>query len=143
MGEKFTRYTNLRAKVIEVMAFVPASQKKIRRLTTVVEKLTSKLFRLDDEGWMRHANPWSGLTRVPCLALLVAAFWSRVWLGWYSAIPIAAILLWTHFNPRCFGEQCTFKACSSPTKATGWEGSVRKVPALTADPNIGDGLVRR
>ena len=68
----------------------------------VFEKLTSKFFGLDDEGWMRHANPWSGWTRVPCLALLVAAFWSRVWLGWYSAIPIAAVLLWTYFNPRIF-----------------------------------------
>jgi len=68
----------------------------------VFEKLTSKFFGLDDEGWMRHANPWSGWMRVPCLVLLVAAFWSRVWLGWYSAIPIAAILLWTYFSPRIF-----------------------------------------
>jgi hypothetical protein len=68
----------------------------------MVEKLISKFFRLDEEGWMRHANPWSGWTRIPCLALLVAAFWSRVWLGWYSTILIVAVFLLTYFNPRIF-----------------------------------------
>lgn len=66
------------------------------------EKAISKFFRLDDEGWMRHANPLSGWTRVPCFALLVLAFWSRVWLGWWAAIPIGLVLLWTYVNPRIF-----------------------------------------
>ena len=69
----------------------------------MLEKTISKLFiLLDDEGWMRHANPLSGWTRVPCFGLLVLAFWSRVWLGWYFTIPIILIALWIWVNPRIF-----------------------------------------
>ncbi|MGQ9463451.1 MAG: DUF6653 family protein [Candidatus Fervidibacter sp.] len=70
--------------------------------TISVWKKVSKFFGLDGEGWMRHANPWSGWTRLPCFALLVISFWGRVWLGWYSLVPIAIILLWTYLNPRIF-----------------------------------------
>jgi hypothetical protein len=61
------------------------------------------LHRLDDEGWARHANPWSGWTRfATCLPLLALAIWSRVWLGWWSLGAVALALGWIWLNPRVF-----------------------------------------
>ncbi len=69
-----------------------------------VEKRIAAAFGLDDEGWARHANPWSGWTRViTTLPLLVAAIWSRALIGYWSLIPIAITLWWIWFNPRAFG----------------------------------------
>ncbi len=59
-------------------------------------------FRLDDEGWMRHANPWSAYTRIAIAPLLVAAIWSRMWLGWWCLAPIGLLIVWTIVNPRAF-----------------------------------------
>jgi hypothetical protein len=67
------------------------------------ERRLAALFALDDEGWARHANPWSGWTRfATVLPLLILGFWSRVWLGWWSLLLIGAALLWTWLNPRMF-----------------------------------------
>ncbi len=33
----------------------------------------ARAFALDDEGWRRHANPWSVWTRVATLPLIVLA----------------------------------------------------------------------
>lgn len=67
------------------------------------EHYIARLFRLDDESWARHANPWSGWTRfVTCLPFLVLAFWSRTWIGSWSFGPIALALLWIWLNPRVF-----------------------------------------
>jgi hypothetical protein len=61
------------------------------------------LHRLDDDGWARHANPWSGWTRFATgLPLVVLAIWSRVWLGWWALVPLALVLLWLWANPRAF-----------------------------------------
>lgn len=69
-----------------------------------VEKRIASAFGLDDEGWARHANPWSGWTRViTTLPLLIAAIWSRAWIGYWSLIAIAITLWWIWFNPRAFG----------------------------------------
>ena len=68
-----------------------------------VERTVSALFRLDDETWLRHANPWSGWTRVTTvLPFLILAFWSRVWLGWWALFPVLLSILWTYLNPRIF-----------------------------------------
>lgn len=68
------------------------------------EERISKLFGLDDAGWTRHANPWSGWTRfLTCLPMLVLAIWSRQWLEGWSAIPILLALGWIWINPRVFG----------------------------------------
>lgn len=60
------------------------------------------LFHMDEATWARHANPWSVWTRFAILPVLALAIWSRVWLGWYSLIPIAVALIWTWLNPRAF-----------------------------------------
>ncbi|MGF1551856.1 MAG: DUF6653 family protein [Paracoccaceae bacterium] len=61
------------------------------------------LHRLDDEGWARHANPWSGWSRIVTgLPLLVLALWSRAWIGWWSLAAIALALAWVILNPRAF-----------------------------------------
>ncbi len=67
------------------------------------ESRLARVFGLDDRGWTRHANPWSGWTRVTCLPLLALAIWSREWLGWWSLAPIALALAWIFVNPRAFG----------------------------------------
>lgn len=59
-------------------------------------------FGLDDRGWSRHASPWSVWTRVATLPLLVAAIWSRAWLGGWALAPVAVVLGWTWVNPRLF-----------------------------------------
>jgi hypothetical protein len=67
-----------------------------------LEKTIAQLFKMDDATWLRHANPWSVALRNTVLPLLVLAFWSRLCLGWWAAIPVALALLWTWFNPRIF-----------------------------------------
>jgi len=67
-----------------------------------LERKISSMFKLDEEIWMRHANPWSGWTRFSVLPILIIAFWSRVWLGWWSLIPITISFLWGYVNPRIF-----------------------------------------
>ncbi|MEM1420767.1 MAG: DUF6653 family protein [Pseudomonadota bacterium] len=62
-----------------------------------------RMMGMDDEAWARHANPWSVLTRFSVLPLIVLAIWSRVWIGWWCLVPIAAALWWNWWNPRAFG----------------------------------------
>jgi len=61
------------------------------------------LMGMNDATWKRHANPWSVWTRIPILPLLAVAIWSRVWIGWWSLVPITLLVLWTILNPRAFG----------------------------------------
>ena len=68
-----------------------------------LESGLAKAFGLKSEdAWRRHANPWSVYTRIPIPALLVAAIWSRAWIGWWSLVPIGLCLMWTLANPRVF-----------------------------------------
>ena len=69
-----------------------------------IGKATESLMGMDDAAWRRHANPWSGWSRVATLPLLALAIWSRVWIGWWSIGAVAVVLLWTWFNPRLFPE---------------------------------------
>ncbi|MDZ7786786.1 MAG: DUF6653 family protein [Halofilum sp. (in: g-proteobacteria)] len=67
-----------------------------------LERRVASVFRMDEETWKRHANPLSVWTRVSVLPLLVLAFWSRAWVGWWSLLLILAALVWTWLNPRLF-----------------------------------------
>ena len=67
-----------------------------------LEAVIAKVFSMSDEVWERHANPLSVWTRYSVLPVLVAAFWSRVWLGWWSVFCVGAAFFWVWFNPRMF-----------------------------------------
>ncbi|HEY6647429.1 MAG TPA: DUF6653 family protein [Mycobacterium sp.] len=66
-----------------------------------------------EDAWRRHANPWSVYTRIPIPALLVAAIWSRTWIGWWSLLPIVVCLIWTVVNPRAFSPPRTLDSWAS------------------------------
>ncbi len=67
-----------------------------------LERKISSLFKMDEETWKKHSNPWSVITRNTVTPIIVIAFWSRVWWGWYSLIPIALSFIWMYMNPRIF-----------------------------------------
>ncbi len=70
-------------------------------------------FAMDEQSWARHTNPWSVWTRNTVLPLLILSVWSRVWLGWWSLIPISLALLWMWVNPRIFPVPSTTRSWAS------------------------------
>ena len=58
--------------------------------------------RMTDDAWKRHANPWSVWTRFAAIPLMILAIWSRVWLGWWCLVPVAAVIVWLWLNPHVF-----------------------------------------
>jgi hypothetical protein len=69
-----------------------------------LEESVAKAFRMTNETWERHSNQWSVWTRFTALPALILAFWSRVWLGRWAALPVAVALLWNWINPRVFAK---------------------------------------
>jgi hypothetical protein len=67
-----------------------------------LEQTVAGLFGMDETTWMRHANPLSVILRNTVLPVLIIAFWSRFWLGWWATVPVAVALLWAWLNPRIF-----------------------------------------
>ena len=68
----------------------------------------------DDAVWLRHANPWSVWTRIMTpLPLLIAAAFSRIWLGWGALVPIAVVMVWICLNPRLFAAPRDFRSCAA------------------------------
>lgn len=67
-----------------------------------LERRIAAAFRMDAATWARHANPWSGWTRLTALPLLALAGFSRAWIGWWAVPAFAAALAWTWYNPRIF-----------------------------------------
>jgi len=65
-------------------------------------RVAERAMSMDDAVWRRHANPWSGWTRMSALPLLALAIWSRVWLGWGALIAVLLVLIWVWLNPRIF-----------------------------------------
>lgn len=63
-----------------------------------------RLMGMSETSWKRHANPWSGWSRLAILPLLTFAIWSRVWVGWGSLALVAIVLIWVWINPRVFPE---------------------------------------
>jgi hypothetical protein len=62
----------------------------------------NKLFGLEGDKWMRHANPVSVWTRFAVLPLLALAVWSREWIGWWSLGAVALALVFMMVNPLLF-----------------------------------------
>jgi hypothetical protein len=71
-----------------------------------VEHAISRLFRMDDRTWARHASPWSVWTRVASLPLLLAAIWSHAWIGIWSVLAVGLVAAWFWLNPRLFPAPC-------------------------------------
>lgn len=67
-----------------------------------LERKIARIFNLTDDNWMKHANPWSVWTRYSVLPIIVLAFWSRIWIGWWCLVPGVLSLLWMFFNPVFF-----------------------------------------
>jgi hypothetical protein len=67
-----------------------------------LERKIASIFNLTDDNWMKHANPISVWSRYSVLPIIVFAFWSRVWIGWWCLIPCILALLWMFFNPVVF-----------------------------------------
>ncbi|GAB3428874.1 DUF6653 family protein [Flindersiella endophytica] len=67
----------------------------------VLERVAQS-FRMSDEAWKRHANPWSVWTRFAAIPAMLLAIWSRTWLGWWCLVPIAAVVVWLWINPHAF-----------------------------------------
>lgn len=69
-------------------------------------------FAMSEETWRRHANPLSGWSRFATgLPLLALAVWSRVWIGAWALLALAAVAAWLWWNPRAF---------PPPVRAEGW-----------------------
>ena len=73
----------------------------------------SRLFRMEDETWERHASPWSVWTRVATAPLIAVALWSPHWIGWWSVVPIAVLLVWVWLNPRLFPKPASTQSWAS------------------------------
>lgn len=67
------------------------------------EDYLARSFGLDDNGWVRHANPASGWSRLATgLPLIILAAWSRVWMGWWAAALFLLVVVWLWLSPRLF-----------------------------------------
>jgi hypothetical protein len=66
------------------------------------ERWVANLFAMDETTWLRHAHPGSVISRNTVLPLLIIAFWSRLWIGWWALFPVFLALLWAWINPRIF-----------------------------------------
>lgn len=63
-----------------------------------------------EKTWRRHANPWSGFTRMITYPLLFIPIWFfQEFLEdpthcWYPLIAMIAVIIWFAINPRIFPE---------------------------------------
>ena len=73
------------------------------RPTDTTERRVARLFGLEGDNWMRHANPWSVGTRFAVLPLLALSIWSRDWIGWWCLIPVTVSVAFLMVNPLLFG----------------------------------------
>ena len=73
-------------------------------LVMTIERKIASIFNLNDENWMKHANPISVWTRYSVLPLIVISFWSRQWIDWWCLVPGLTSILWVFFNPVLFNK---------------------------------------
>jgi hypothetical protein len=62
----------------------------------------ARLFGLQGDAWLRHANPVSVWTRFAVVPLLALSIWSRDWIGWWSLVPVGLSLVFMMVNPLLF-----------------------------------------
>jgi hypothetical protein len=68
------------------------------------ERRVAKLFGLEGDKWMRHANPTSVWTRFAVPPMLAVAIWSHDWIGWWSLAPTGLVVVFLMINPLLFRE---------------------------------------
>ncbi|WFB37258.1 hypothetical protein P3T73_05725 [Kiritimatiellota bacterium B12222] len=78
-----------------------------------MDNVLLKTFSLNDENWLKHANPWSIWSRFATLPFIELAIWSRVWIGGYCLIPLFLLVLWLVINPTLFKAPKTFTSWGS------------------------------
>lgn len=78
-----------------------------------LEKSISKFFKMSDDVWARHTNPWSVWTRYTTMPVMALSVWSRVWIGWWALAPVAVALIWVYINPRIFNKPKTTQSWTS------------------------------
>jgi len=66
------------------------------------DRKVAKLFGLEGEHWMRHANPASVWTRFSVVSILALAIWSRDWIGAWCLLGVGLAILWMFVNPLLF-----------------------------------------
>lgn len=74
----------------------------VRRVYNIdmnLEQKIASLFRMTDEVWARHTNPWSVWTRFFALPVLILSVWSRTWIGLWAAVPILLSVVWIWISP--------------------------------------------
>jgi len=71
------------------------------------------IFRLDEEGWERHANPWSVWTRIATWPVLMLVLWSFNWFGEWSLLPLGVVVGWLALNPHAFPPPASTKSWAS------------------------------
>ena len=63
---------------------------------------------MSERTWLRHANPWSGFTRIITYPLVFIPIWYfQEFLedpvnNWYPALVIILVVIWFWLNPRIF-----------------------------------------
>ena len=67
-----------------------------------LEARIAKILLMSDETWERHANPSSVWTRFAAPPVLIAAIWSRTWVGPWAWGLTGLATLWIWVNPRIF-----------------------------------------
>ncbi len=92
-----------------------------------LEQKIAKVFKMDEKTRRRHSNPLSVYSRFSMVPLLGLAFWSRIWLGYYSLIPIVIVVLWLWFNPRIFPEPKNTNNWASKVVLGEWVWMNRKI----------------
>lgn len=91
-----------------------------------LEQNIAKVFKMDEKTRRRHSNPWSAYSRFSMIPLLGLAFWSRIWLGWWSLMPIVIVVSWVWLNPRIFPEPKSTKNWASKVVLGEWVWMNRK-----------------
>jgi hypothetical protein len=89
----------------------PAGSSETTKVTS--ERRVARLFGLQGEAWMRHANPASVWTRFAVLPLLALSAWSRDWIGWWWLVPFALSLVFMVVNPLLFPEPASTRNWAS------------------------------
>ncbi|MEM6748659.1 MAG: DUF6653 family protein [Pseudomonadota bacterium] len=76
----------------------------------MTSSFSERLMGMSDEVWARHANPLSVWTRVPVIAFLTVALWSRYWIGSWAVPAVGLVVLWIWLNPRVFPRPSTLES---------------------------------